>query len=434
MIIGIWHAASCLLAPLDRTLFHFAAQTLGDLPENKPFHLLQPGETPPRETGIQQESRQLICPPVGTISLSDDDVRTCFAALPLGPQDLAVMLNNLSSSGGIKALGLSAPLVWEESTPDIAQHMIRLALSGFNHAAIGLRGRTASQADFTPTVLRQYTIPAGQIEGDATGLPSANKALPNDLLYAAESMRLSWAPDWLEDEPLTQKAGSSPDRSYPLLVRWNGEIMPTLPLCLAMQAQGLGPSDITVRMGKEIRLGNRSFPLDEHGRTRLKDTHVVEIALTEVVSKSGASIRSLAPNGLALIEQPGAGQESPGRLHLMASTLSQLCAREKVEYHLLPGAEGYGLELTQALDGWIPQVAACLALLLYLRLIPLFPKILRRFVMLVLLGLLLWYTHLSIQSAHWFHLSAALLVWLALFPAIHSLTPVERSIFRSRHR
>lgn len=433
LLAGLWYATSKLGAGIDNRLYNMAAHLSGALEPEKTLHLLKAGETAPPEADTYTETRSTHCPTVGMVSLNDASVQECFAALPLGPQDLAVLLNNLST-GGVRTLGLSAPLSWQDPAASISQQMICLALSNFNHAALGLRGRTASQADFTPTVLRQNSIPADQVEGDTTGLPSANKAMPNDLLYAAEASRLAWVPDWLEDEPLTQKPSSMPERSYPLLVRWNGEILPTLPLCLALQATGCSMEDVHVRMGQDIRLGKRLFPLDEHGRTRLKQARTAEIALSDVVHGTGDSLKPIGRQGLAILEQPMAGQQGKERLQLLAATLSQLCAREKVERHRVPGARGSGLQQVTLLDGWMGKAAALGGLLLALRLMPALPSFLRRLLLLALPCYLLWHIRCGIAGGYWFPVTACLLVWMGLFPALHFLTPVQRGIFRPKKR
>lgn len=433
LLTGLWYASGKLTTGIDSYFFNLAAHATGSIGEDKELHLLQPGETAPPEPDTYTETRSTNCPVVGMVSLNDTHVQECFAALPLGPQDLAVLLNNLSTSG-VRVLGLSSPLSWQQPASSIAQQMICLSLSNFNHAAIGLRGRTASQADFTPTVLRQHTIPADQVEGDTTGLPSANKAMPNDLLYATEASHLAWVPDWLEEEPLTQKGGSAADRSYPLLVRWNGEIMPTLPLCLALKAAGCRVDDVHVRMGQDIRIGNRLFPLDEHGRTRLKQARVTEIALSDVVHGEGTSLKPLGRQGLAILEQPAAGHSGKDRLQLLAATLSQLCAREKVERHRVPGEHGCGLHAATLLHNWQGKALALAALLLALRFLPVAPSLLRRLLLLAVPCYLLWHVRCGVLGGYWFPLTAYLLAWLALFPALHFLTPVQKGIFRPKKR
>lgn len=434
ILAGAWLAANNLGSSVDSRLFNLAARALGTALPGKPLHLLHPGETAPPEPDSFRETRQTLCPTVGMVSLNDDAVQKCFAALPLGPQDLAVLLSNLSA-GGVRTLGVSSPLSWQEPATSIAQQMICLSLSHFSHAAIGLRGRTASQADFTPTVLRQNTIPADQVEGDTTGLPSANKALPNDLLYAAEASHLAWVPDWMDEEPLTQKAGSAADRSYPLLARWNGEIMPTLPLCLALKAAGCSVEDVHVRMGQDIRIGKKLlFPLDEHGRTRLTHARTAEIALADVVRGSGESLKPLGRHGLAILEQPGTGQTGQGRLQLLAATLSQLCARDKVERHRIPGAAGCGLQATTLMDDGMGKAVAAVALLLILRFLPTMPAFIRRLALATIPCCIIWQVRCGVLGGYWFPVTAYILAWLLLFPALRFLVPVDKGIFRTRRK
>lgn len=109
LLTGIWILVRSLPKGSDDIVFSTAAHTLGTVPTSKPLYLLQAGETAPLEPDTFTETRTTVYPTVGMISLDDASVRACFAALPLGPQDLAVLINNLSSSG-VRALGISTPL------------------------------------------------------------------------------------------------------------------------------------------------------------------------------------------------------------------------------------------------------------------------------------------------------------------------------------
>ena len=94
-------------------------------------------------------------------------------------------------------MGLSSPLIWPGEQGDMVREMLCRVLAGFPHSAVGLRGRTAAQPDFTPAMLRNASIPQENIEGDPSGLPIANRALPNVLTETPDALAFVWAPDWL---------------------------------------------------------------------------------------------------------------------------------------------------------------------------------------------------------------------------------------------
>lgn len=442
LIAAAWVGGSRLLQGVDEKLFSEIGRLLGwGAAENVQLH--RPGE-PIATREIVEEKRRLLCPLVGTVSLHEEATRDCFAALPLGPQDMAVLLRYLSRSGAT-TLGISSPLTWQDESGDMARQMFCQSMGSFRHAVLGLRGHTAAQADFTPVVLRHYAIPEGQVEGDSSGLPSANKALPNGLAATPDALQVAWAPDWLEDEPLTQRSPSLEQLSLPLLVRWNGEIMPTLPLRLALERLGLTPADVSVRLGKDIRFAGRSLPLDEHGRTRLTHARTRDIPLSEVVRPVGETAKEDAGNpaphilatlnedGCVILGEPLSGKADPARLTRLAATFSQLAGKEKVEYvrtHRPVGSRV--LELSPHQQGWLAAGTALISLGLALWLLPWLPAWLRYLLMLALLVGLLRESTLQAQEGMWFSLAASLLCWLLTLVALPFLKPVERGLFSRR--
>lgn len=406
----------------DVLLYNNAGKILGTVPTDRTLHLLHEGQTAPREPDNVVETRRLECPTVAALELDDETTAGCFASLPLGPQDTAVLLQKLSEQG-IRSLAISSPLAWQENAPPIARQMVALGLTRFEHATVGLRGRTAADADFTPAVLLSSRIPAEQVEGDTTGLPSCNKVIENDLLYISEAQQLCWAPDRLEDERLTQHAASFTERSFPLLVRWNGEILPTLPLRLAMQIKGLSTAQLKIRMGKDIRLGDITLPLDEHGRTRLPQAAITTFKTTDVID--GRLPAAAKKAAIALLSQPTDGKAEERRPRLLAATISQLCATEIVEQHTEPGAPGLSLMYHNPVTGWLPLSILAIAALFAVRVLPYFPAILRYIVLLLALGGIFRYAQELMQQGSWFHVSTAVVTWLVLCLALTVLRPTK---------
>ena len=394
--------------------------------------LLRAGEEPVMQEVTTTET-VFDCPMVGMVDLNDDACAECFAALPLGPQDLAVLLNKLLQ-GGAETVGLSSALTWQQGAGEMVREMLCHVISAIPHSAVGLRGRTAAQADFTPLMLRDSAIPAENVSGDPTGLPMANKPLPNGLTDTPDSLAMTWAPDWLQDEPLTHKPSAVEDLSFPLLVRWNGETIPTLPFRLALAARGLTPADVRVNLGKSVSYGGMTLPLDEHGRVRLTGAQVMNLPLASVVSGEAVE-RGLGKHGIVMMEQPAAGEKgTPLRLDRLSRTLSRLAAvpREVKHTHTEP-VGGMVFRTPAYLQGWVSAAVGVAMLFLALWLLPLFPAFLRHLlVLLVLPGIVLWQTWALLPQHLWLPLAPAALCWLLFLIALHQLRPIRKGVFGRR--
>jgi hypothetical protein len=260
------------------------------------------------------------------------------------------------------------------------------------------------------------------VEGDPGGLPTANKLVDNELYRTAEAQQLIWAPDWLDDERLTQQPSASQDRSYPLLARWNGEIIPTLPLRLALMIRGYKPTDIFVRIGKDIRLGTITLPLDERGRTRLPQASTSVLELQQVVE--GTTRHANEPE-IVLLAQPHSSQPCTDRSRLMAATISQLCATEITEHNIRQGEPGKSMMYCNLLRDWLPLCILSAAALFAVRILPFFPSFLRKLTLLAILAAGLWYAHELMLRGQWLHISSSLLTWLTLALALSILRPRE---------
>ncbi|MBQ7022556.1 MAG: hypothetical protein IJN29_03180 [Akkermansia sp.] len=426
VIVGVAIGIGNKAEHIDSLLYNYAGKLLGYVPQERTLYLLHSGQTAPREQDTTSQSTQQEFPRVGAVEVDDASAAGCFAALPLGPQDTAVLLNKLTAQG-VRHLAVSAPFTWQ-NPPAIARQMVAMRLGAFSSVAVGLRGRTAAEADFTPTVLRSWAIPSDHIEGDTSGLPAANRAVENDLYQTPEAANLGWAPDRLEEERLTQNPGHPTDRTFPLLARWNGEIFPTLPLRLAMQIKGLTPADLRVRIGRDIRLGNITLPLDERGRTRLTRAEAVVCQLADVVD---GKVPTSKQTPIMLMAQPAGGKAEPERVKQLAATISQLCVSETVLHHTHPGAPGLSLQYRNPASGWLHLSILAVFALFAVRVLPFFYAIFRHLIMLAALGGILWLANDMMQQGAWFHLTTALCTWLTLAIALRFLHPSE---VRSRRR
>lgn len=373
------------------------------------------------------EHRELLCPTVGMVELNNDACAANFAALPLGPQDLAVLLNRLVQAG-VQDAAVSSPLTWQQETGDMSREMFCRVMQAFPHAVAGLRGRTAAQPDFTPMELRQSAIPAENIQGDARGLPVANRPLPNSLTATPDSLNVVWAPDWLQDEPHTHKPSAVEQMSFPLLVRWNGETIPTLPFRLALMRLGLTPEDVQVKLGESITYGGITRTLDRHGRTRIQEGKVVSLSLADVVS--GKNIREvLEEKSCVVLEEPAPGQNTPQRLERLALTVSQLSGTEKITHETAYRViGGQALEEQVLLKGWKQYSLAIVCLLLVVFLFPRFPGILRWPALLVIPAWILREAE-KISAHSWIPVSTLLLCWLIFLIAVCVLKPAKKGLF-----
>lgn len=430
LIVGAWFGGKGLFQSADTKVFDYIGHKNGwTKQEHAQLHI--PGKELQMET-VLSEKRTLICPAVGKVELNDTTAQNCFAALPLQTQDMAVLLRYLSQAG-TRTVGVSAPFVWQEEPGYMARQMFCTALQSFDSAVIGLRGRTAAQADFTPVALRNISIPAEQVEGDPTGLPAANKPHPNGLASSPDALKVTWAPDWLDDEPLTQKPSALAEISYPLLMRWNGETIPTLPLRLALMHLGLTPADVGVRLGRDIRFGGRSLPLDEHGRTRLTHASTVDIPLADIVGGKSEQVKKLGEKPCVFIAQPHEGAENAARLQLMAATISQLIGKEKIEYtKSIRPCGGKVLEPAKVqTDIWIAVMAAG-GIALSLLILPWMPLLIRLIIIKGTLALLFWQVARCAINGLWFSITAATICWALWMLALLLLRPKERGYFRRR--
>lgn len=433
VVIVIWAVAFSAGDAANAYLYTKAGRLFQNWPAGTTPALLHEGDTVERE--IQRtEKRTLIFPTVGVVEVSKEAVEECFAIHPLAPQDLGTLLSYLQRAG-ISTVGVSSPLLWDEEPSDMAIRMLGTALHKFKAAALGLHGRTAAQADFTPLALREYAIPSENMEGDSRGLPSANRPQPNGLTDQPDTVNLPWSPDWLEDEPLTQAPSGVATKSYPLLVRWNGEIIPTLPLRLALQQSGLSAKDVHVHFGKEISFGGRSFPIDQHGRIKLTTPKVVALPLSDVVGGQGEALTALGKEegGAVILVEPIGGKPAAPRADLMARTLSELTAREHVEYFEteVPVGGPALMEDCLMLDWWhwlwmLPLTAFVLGV------IPHTPTLLRRLVMAGGVCVLLYMAYTGLQEGRWMHLTADLAAWFATVLGIHFLKPQVKDQRRRR--
>lgn len=442
----IWYAVICalvmagasLFAPLDRILYNTLAAQSGMTDAGQTVHLLSPGDSVPVSADRTVETQRLECPSVGVINMRKAQLEESYAAVDLRAQDFAALLNKVSRAG-VRNLAVSAPLIWEGGTQDAGQLVLCATLLNkkyFDRVVLGMRGRTTAQADLTPIQFRSFVIPSTQVTGDVSMLPSANRQVENDLDSADESVSLQWAPDWLEDEPLTQIPAAVDDRSFPLLVRWNGEILPTLPLRLTLNIRGCNPDKVKVELGNRISFDGISLPIDSHGRLTLNDTSVQELSLAELIDGKAKLNDATGKFHVAVLGQPLTEQEPAARTYLLAKTISQLCAYTVTDTTVQPGKPLPALWYRPCIMSFtLRLVTVLVGMLLALIIVPRLPDILRLLLLWGSGALILNYAWSELQTGYWCHLGMLLVAWLLFMWAVRSLKPEKkRGIFSSSRR
>ena len=274
-----------------------------------------------------------------------------------------------------------------------------------SHITIGLRAQLAAQADFTPENIRHIAIPLEQIEGDISGLPSANKCMPSILTSSA---KLNWAPDWVMDEPLILMPGQH--QGFPLLLRWNGEIYPTLPLCMAMETLNLRPENIRVKLGSWIKLGSRQLPLDDHGRVSVMKSKLRSLQLASVLDDPTS-----IPAHVIVEHSPQQPSLGSRRLNCMARSLSSLLsvgARHidvsmKMEQVLLLREARW-----QDSARWAYLLPCLLGLTLLI--LPSCPKSARIVIYILLLASIIYVTMRLLSDGRWIPINSYLACWVAI--------------------
>lgn len=342
----------------------------------------------------------------------EPDTREDLTAYPLPRiQELATIIHCLATKAGVGYLGISTPLIWEDSRDEMSRQMLARALRDCRITALGIPSRNAAQTEVTPEQLQQAIIPRHLIEGDPAGLPYANAPLPY-VSPLTERDALLWAPDYVEDAPRSNE--TTLGLSCPLLLRWKGDILPTLPLRLALACRGLTPADVQVRLGKSIRIGGRLLPLDAHGRTPLGAARVENVQLADVLSAPTTEPQN-GPPAAAILARPFTPDQNAQHGNRLAATLSLLLSTER-EFYIPTEQQITTLQLQQnplqnALIGRILIVALIICALIWLPLLP------RREQIAALAGLALASIIAGIIGYHhgiWLSISAWALGWLAL--------------------
>lgn len=336
-------------------------------PPGKPLLLGRDEAVPTERTAHTVTERRY--PEIAVLLLEDGQVAAHFHKSPIQALDLAVLLD-AARKAGFSHLGVSSPLMWEAPCNPLVEETLRRKLRAFPTAVLGMRGRTASRPEFTPAELAGSALDPSRIEGSIALLPSANAALPRSLAGTGFS---PWAIDWVEHESLMD-AQNRGDASYPLLVRWHGDIYPTLPLRLLMLAEGMGPGDLSVHVGSHIAWKKTVLPLDSYGRTTLGGVEKVRALSLEDVMEAPRSGKANEEARYLVLGEPVKTQKGDAeRAAWLAETLSCLACRisERTEWQEITVK---GFVLRRVPESTQTMLLALAVALVFMLIAPRFPQ------------------------------------------------------------
>lgn len=422
-----------LFSQLDGMLYQSAASYAGKTEADKVIHLAVSDDDVPQETVTFKETFV----PVDVYHHEGSRIgKLRLDSATENAQTFSVFLKWLSQ-GGVKNIAISSPLTWDKEVINAEQSLLTDSCRNdnlFTCAVLGLPSYTAKKTAKTPGQLRFCEIPSAQISGSIALLPSANRARKTYLESWPEALSLNWAPD-LQKLPSSNTA----EQSYPLLVRWNGEVYPTLPLRLAMEMKKCKPGDVKVVLGKHIQMGDLVLPLDVRGCTPIKDAATLDLN-AEAFGPGTQNAEALSCAAVVLLQAENE-KESAIRAEKLAATLSMLCAKQKHEVIMQPGEPERLITPPAAylcyaplIDSLAWRIVSVLVLLfIAVRFIPSMSKLMRWCVLLLWLGMLLKTAWSALHEGYWCHIGVMLVVWVLLVIAMPSLKPVwKRGIFSSR--
>lgn len=259
------------------------------------------------------------------VSLHRESSLNSFATYPPNPMDYTVLFRHLYEQGA-KNVYVMAPLAWEEEPDNIVKAAAGYELDRFRHKGLGRQMSESSRHASLPPDWKGLVIPPENIVGKADRFPRADKLVGEAPQMVTVARTLGTV---VENNELFSPAPE--DRvSPPLFVRWGEAVVPTLPLCAALNALDLKPGDVRIIPGETLFLGDkRSVPLDEYGRIPLAehssptmlDTKEVIVPVTSGLRPPDtAAVRKLLSSADAVIvSEPAALSDTPDAQALLAA-------------------------------------------------------------------------------------------------------------------
>lgn len=245
--------------------------------------------------GTHQDPRQIelisqaMDPPSMEVLYLDDEPSGYFEQMPPPPTDVMVMLDRLQKrEAGAVAIGY--PLQWEEPDTLAVEAMRRVMDRSEVVLGFPLKDSTAPAPVAAP--FQRASIAYASVQGDGTKLPVVSniRGLAPEMGGATS---LAGFTRLETEEP-------DDERAY-LLARWSDRVVFSLPVALEVARRGLSFDEVTVHMGRDVRIGEGGprIPIDFRGRVLLPEDSGKREALpaTAVIAES-------LPEGFAKGEVP----------------------------------------------------------------------------------------------------------------------------------
>lgn len=238
-------------------------------------------------------------PPI--ISLGDDP-DGFFQSSPPAPIDLAVIFTNFKRLGKSKVAS-GVVLAWE--TPDpIGLAALEKAMTGFESLVVTAPLSRGAVSSVMPPSFRRASISVSDVLGDTSLLPIVNRIpLPGVVLggdYTAAGF------SGLESENLRNFS--------PMMARWEDRVVFSFSLLAALQRLDCPVSNIEVKLGEYLKLGNtgRVVPIDSYGRLTLpvKKNEASAVISAEAVVDGDETLFQKTTSGPVLLRDDRTSVES----------------------------------------------------------------------------------------------------------------------------
>lgn len=207
----------------------------------------------------------------------DDDPDEINAYGIYHPADLAITLKNLRKLN-MRSVFITTHLQWPE-LEEVELNALSSAISQFDYATIATPVKRTVKGDPMPDYFFHASLPISEVKGSTSSLPKVNKLSLAPNITIPENTLAGFS--IIESEEAVED-------SIPMMATWDDRVIFYAPLLEHLQHLGLKPADLSIEIGKCIRLGNHGniIPIDEFGRLHT-DYRTSEAPFTIVSAYSG---------------------------------------------------------------------------------------------------------------------------------------------------
>ncbi len=180
-------------------------------------------------------------------------------SLPPSPVDWHLLLKHMHEVG-CKVAAVEQPMSWEG---DDLYHLARLAsldssLALFEIAILTVDLQRLPKNQPIPEYLRRSAIPLKNVRGELGALVRVNRVIHDPSATVGSHVRFSF------------RIQESVEEVTPEFVRWDDYLIPSFPLAVAMAQNNIPPDQVTVELGRHIRLGEGPIvPIDDIGQLKM---------------------------------------------------------------------------------------------------------------------------------------------------------------------